>query len=284
MIEQLKDKYATPELAGKAINTLARISSSKAGELALDIFCSPREGKELSKKEMRFLDSAVNTDLAFEDYALRVYKWGTGSQKLFLAHGYESNSARWRALIPLLVRNNYEVVAMDAPAHGQSGGKMVNGIQYANALKLVIEREEPFAIIAHSLGAMSTAWYFKDLDKIPVSKFIMLAASSKLRTAINLFYDVLGMNANAIKAMETQFNKKFGFTIDDWTVAEYFKDCDISGTLIHDKLDPIASIEEAYSIHHVWDRSTLIETNGLGHSLQSADVFRLILTELDKVE
>ena len=282
MIEQLKDKYATPELAGKAINTLARISSSKAGKLALDIFCSPREGKELSKKEKRFLDRAENTDLAFEDYTVRVYRWGTGSRKLFLAHGYESNSARWRALVPLLVRNDYEVVAMDAPAHGQSGSKMLNGVQYANALKLVIEKEKPFAVIGHSLGAMSTAWYFKDLDNIPISKFITLAIPSKLRTAINLFYEILGMNANAIKAMETHFNKKFGFTIDDFTVAKFFKDCDVNGTMIHDKSDTVVSIEEALSIHQVWNNSFLIETNGLGHFLQSGDVFRMILEELDK--
>ena len=281
MLKELKDKYATPELAGKAINTLAKISPMKAGKLGLEIFCTPREGRELTAKEMRFMQGAETTVLPFEDYTINMYRWGSGERKLMLAHGYESNTARWRALIPLLVREGYEIIAFDAPAHGLSGGKTLNGVQYANASELVIQREKPFAVIAHSLGAMSTAWYFQRTDNIPIEKFIMMAAPSKLRTVMNLFFEAVGMSPKAIKGLEKHFTQKFGFDIDTFTVEEYIRKCDVAGCIIHDRLDQVAPFTQAEAIHQSWKGSKLIETNGLGHFLQSGDVYRMILKELE---
>lgn len=281
MLKQLKNKYATPELAGKTINALAKISPVKAGKLGLDIFCTPREGKELTAKELRFIDGAETTVLPFEDYSINMYRWGRGERKLMLAHGYESNSSRWRALVPLLVRQGYEVVAFDAPAHGLSGGKTLNGVQYANASELVIQKENPFAVIGHSLGAMSTAWYFHRIDKITVEKFIILATPSKLRTVMDLFFKALSMTPEAIAGLEKHFIQKFGFDIDTFSVEDYIKKCEVPGSIIHDRSDQVAPFSEAEAIHKSWKGSKLIETNGLGHFLQSGDVYRMILSELE---
>jgi pimeloyl-ACP methyl ester carboxylesterase len=281
MLNQLKNKYATPELAGKAINALALISPLKAGKLGLEIFCTPREGRELTTKEMRFINGAETTVLPFEDYTINMYRWGTGDRKLMLAHGYESNTSRWRALVPLLLREGFQVVAFDAPAHGLSGGKTLNGVQYANASELVIQREKPFAVIGHSLGAMSTAWYFQRIDNIPIEKFIMMAAPSKLRTVMNYFFETLNLSPKAIAGLEKHFTQKIGFGIDAFTLEDYIKNCDVPGTIIHDQSDDIAPFAQAKAIHQSWKGSKLIATNGLGHYLQSGDVYRMILTELE---
>jgi len=283
MLQRLKNKYATAESAGKAINALARISPIKAGKVGLELFCTPRKGRVLTAKEMRFIKGAEETiALPFENYTLNMYRWGKGERKLMLAHGYESNTSRWRALVPLLVREGYEVVAFDAPAHGLSGGKTLNGVQYANASQLIIEIEKPFAVIGHSLGAMSTAWYFQRIETMPIEKFIMLATPSKLRTVMNLFIEALNLTPTAITGLEKHFIQKIGFCIDDFTLEDYIKKCDVAGCIIHDRLDTIIPFSEAQAIHQSWQGSTLIETNGLGHYLQSGDVYRKILTELEK--
>lgn len=160
MMKQLREQFATPKLAGKSINTLVHLSPDKAGVFAFQLFCTPREGRILKPKELKFLDKAEQLDLFVGEIALRSYYWTGGEETILLAHGYESNSGRWRALVPFLIRNGYSVVAIDAPAHGLSGNDTVNGVLYAQSLEMVIKHYSPDYAIGHSFGGMSLAYYF----------------------------------------------------------------------------------------------------------------------------
>lgn len=277
VIKRLKEQFATPKLAGKSINALVHMSPKKAGRLSFQLFCSPREGRILNAKEQRFLDQAEQVDLELGDLPIKTYVWEGGERKVLLAHGYESNSARWRALVPFLIRNGYTVIAIDAPAHGQSGNDTVNGVLYAQSLELTIRHFSPQFAIGHSFGGMSLAYYFSTFEYQPILKMILMATPSRLRIVIDLFYETLGLTTESRQAMEDHFTNHFGFSIDYFTVGEFIKDCKIPGLIIHDKGDTVAPVEEAHHIKNAWESSDLIVTNGLGHYLQSSEVYHSIL-------
>lgn len=280
VIKRLKEQFATPKLAGKSINALAHLSPEKAGRLSFQLFCSPREGRTLNKKEQRFLDQAEQVELQLDHIAIRSYVWEGGKPKVLLAHGYESNSARWRALVPFLVRSGYTVIAIDAPAHGQSGNDTVNGVLYAQSLELAIQHFSPQFAIGHSFGGMSLAYYFSTFEYQSIDKLILMATPSRLRIIIDLFYETLGLTTKSRRAMEDYFTNHFGFTIDFFTVGDFIKQCKIPGLIIHDEEDIVAPIQEAHHIKESWQSSDLLITNGLGHYLQSGQVYKSILNAL----
>ncbi len=280
VIKRLKEQIATPKLAGKTINALAHIHPEKAGALAFQMFCTPREGRLLNAKEQRFLDQAEQIELRLGEIPIKTYVWKGGESKVLLAHGYESNSARWRALVPFLVRNGYTVIAIDAPAHGQSGSDTVNGVMYAQSLELAIHHFSPQYAIGHSFGGMSLAYYFSTFEYQSISKLILMATPSRLRIVIDLFYETLDLTSKSRMSMEDYFTNKFGFTIDFFTVGDFIKDCKIPGLIIHDAIDTVAPIQEAHHIKKSWEVSDLLITNGLGHFLQSGQVYKSILDTL----
>jgi len=277
MIQQLKEQFATPRVAGKSINTLVHISPDKAGRFAFHLFCSPRKGRQLKPKEINFLEGATQIDLHLGEISLKSYYWKAGNETVLLAHGYESNSARWRALVPFLMRSGFSVVAVDAPAHGLSGSDTVNGVLYAQALDLVIKHFSPHYAIGHSFGGMSLAYYFSTFSYQTIDKLMLMATPSRLRNVTDLFSDTLALSEKSQKAMDDHFSNHFGFTIDDFTVGDFIKSCRIPGLIIHDAEDTVAPIEGAHQINNSWESSELKVTKGLGHFLQSGEVYKTIV-------
>jgi len=276
-----KQQFSKAQIAGKSLNLLSKVNPSKAGQMAFEIFCTPREGRVLNEKDRTFLDKAEHKNILVHDIQVKTYHWKAGDKTVLLAHGYESNSARWRALVPTLLRHGYSVIAVDAPAHGLSGNKTVNGVLYAETLEKVIQIFSPHFAIGHSFGGMSLAYYFSTFQYQAIEKMILMATPSRLRLVIDFFYKELKLNEKSRSAMETHFTNQFGFSIDDYTVSEYIKPCTIPGAIIHDEKDLIAPFEEATFIHKNWMNSSLYKTNGLGHFLQSGSVFNQILDILD---
>lgn len=275
-----KKELSKTIIAGKALNALSKLSPKKAGKSAFELFCTPRQGKSLSPKEIKFLDGAKQIDISVQNILVKTYHWQGDGKLILLLHGYESNSARWRALVPFLLRHNYAVMAMDAPAHGLSGNKTLNGLLYAHCIEKAVQEFSPHIVIGHSLGGMSSGFYFSTFNYQPIERLIMMATPSRLRLVIDLFYRELQLNPVVIKEMESYFIEYIGFDIEHFTVGDYIRNCTIPGIIIHDEKDTVAPLEEAQHIHQNWNRSKLITTSGLGHFLQSGSVFKHIVEEL----
>ena len=78
------------------LNTLALFDARKAGAIAFQIFCTPRQGR-LREKDRAFLDTADDQqDLHVNDLNMRCYHWRGPGDTVLLVHGWESNAARWR--------------------------------------------------------------------------------------------------------------------------------------------------------------------------------------------
>lgn len=280
MLKKLKKYVASPRFVGKCLNFLSYILPSKAGAIAYRLFCTPQKGRTFNKKEERFLNSAQQSSLSVRDFEIQTYVWEGGAEKVLLAHGWDSNVARWRGLVPILQKAGLTIIALDAPAHGKSGSKIANGILYAEAIQEAVIAHKPDYVIGHSFGGMSAAFYFSDYEALEIKKLILLGTPSKLSTIMANFNEVLGLGAKAQKATGNYFKKAIGFDIDYFAVESYIKKVELPGLVMHDEQDQIAPYSEAMAVHENWKGSSLFATQGLGHSMQAGSVFRRIVEEL----
>jgi len=265
------------KVVGQAINGLAYLSPKLTGRIELDLFCRPIKGKTFTKKEQAFLDQANWVDLSLDGKKVQCYTWGKGTKKVLLAHGFNSNAARWRLLTNLLLQADFQIIALDVPAHGNSAWKRVNGILYAQVLAEVMRYFQPDLLVGHSFAGIAFSYYYRELEAIPVEKMVLMGVPNKLSDVTQVFFQQLGLNPKAQAAYYDTFEQTFEYPIDYFTLAKFLKDLAISGLIIHDENDDIAAFEGARAIYQAWPNAQFFATKNLGHSLQSRAVYQEIL-------
>jgi len=281
MTDKIKS-IITPTRAGKALNTLALVSPKRAGSNALKLFCTPQSGQTFTAKEQKFVDTASAQKVQYGDHHIQTYHWENDGPLILLAHGWDSNAARWRALVSGLKHAGFSVVALDAPAHGKSFGKQTNGREYAACLNEVIEFYKPRFAIGHSFGGMSLAFYLAEYNDALLSKTVLMATPSYLSSVIHQYYEVLGLSNRTRALMSDAFRDQFEFDIDYFTAGEFISKVSTPGLIMHDKNDEVIKVNEAMHIHENWKNSELYLTEGLGHTLQSGNVFKKIIQYLQQ--
>lgn len=262
------------KFVGKTINTLGYIAPNLTGQLMINLFCRPSEGSTFTPKEKAFLDTAIQTTLTFNHKKIQCYTWGKGSKKIFLAHGFNSNASRWRPLVNLLIRSGYHILAIDAPAHGKSDWKMVNGLLYAQVVQVVMNHFQPKYVIGHSFACMAFAYYFSKMESQQVEKIILMGVPNKLDDITKIFFKELDLNHHAQHNYYKAFKNKFGYEVEYFTLSKLFKEVPYPSLIINDEKDEITPIEGAIVLHKNWKNSIFFPTNNLGHSLQGRAVYK----------
>ena len=145
-----------PKVIGGFINFISLFSTTIASKIAIYIFSKPRKGR-IDLEEREYLETADQKVVHFNDIALQTYQWYGHHPTVFLVHGWESNSYRWKDLIELLKSKDYNIISIDAPAHGNSGSKIFNAILYSECINVVINQFNIHTVIGHSVGVTASA-------------------------------------------------------------------------------------------------------------------------------
>ncbi len=265
------------------LNGLARVSEKRAGNQMVRLFGSPRKGL-LSATDTAYLKTAKWETLHLNQHKIQTYHWQGSGPCVLLAHGWESNSARWKPLIALLQAANFDIVAMDAPRHGATGGRYFGAILYGEMMNVVVNRFNPMAIIGHSIGGFATTYYlnrFETKKTTPsVSKLILLATPSNLRFIFDLFLRIVGVNKNVRRGYYSEFERIAGAKTEDFTAENFCKALTINGLIIHDKTDDVALFADSVKINAALKHSQHLITEGYGHRLQDAFVHQKIVAFL----
>jgi pimeloyl-ACP methyl ester carboxylesterase len=277
-MKKILNKYI-PLFYGSYFNSLALVSKEKAAQKAFELFCTPRSGK-VKPHQKEFLDKAKNNILTVDKIQLQTYKWTGTKGTVLLLHGWESNVFRWRNLIDDLKKEDYTIIAFDAPGHGNSSGHIFNVPLYNKCAEKIIETYLPKYIIGHSVGGMTSLYnqYKNPINSI--EKVISLGAPSELSEIMANYQKILKFNAKVLTGINELFIREFKFTINDFSVSRMAKDISKKGLLIHDKFDKIAPYHSSERVHKNWEESQLITTEGLGHSLHQEVVNKEIIAFL----
>lgn len=269
-------KLFLAKLIGFFINMIAYISPNYAARLAISLFSKPRKGKH-TYEAIDFLDTAFQEEINFKDFSIMTYRWLGDKETILLVHGWESNAFRWKNLIETLKFQGFNVVAIDAPAHGKSGGASFNVIDYSECIHLVAKKFKVQTVIGHSVGGMATI-LFQHKYKLPELKRIaLLGAPSNYKDMFKRYAKMMSYRKSLTKSIDEYALKQFGNLPEYYAAAQFSKDITAEGLIIHDAEDNIIPYNDALDYKTYFANAKFITTNNLDHSLKSEDVDNHIL-------
>lgn len=264
------------KIIGATINIIGMISPKVAGNLAIHLFSKPRKTR-LKELEKDFLMTSFIEEVDYKDLHIMTYRWLGNKETILLAHGWESNSIRWRPLIEQLKAMDYNVVALDAPAHGRSSGKTFNAVLYSECIHVITKKFNVDIIIGHSVGGMAATFCQEKYRPPSVKKLILLGAPSNFVGVFSRYAKMMGYSQSISKAMNGIVLQRFNHEPEYFDAARLSESIDVDGLIIHDELDKIIPYNDAEDFKTFYKKSKLITTKGLGHGLKSEEVNNHIL-------
>lgn len=262
-------------LTGTFINGLGFFSKKQAASLALRLFTTPMKGF-VKKEQEEFLGSAFQEEFEYNDIAIITYRWPGNGKTIVLAHGWESNSARWQNLINQLRKKNYNIIALDAPAHGNSGSKRFNAVLYSEFINIVVQRFKPETVIAHSVGGMATMLAFEKNQYSSIKKLVLLGSPSEFKEILDRYVKMLRINKSVAKQLELTIQKRFNKLPVEFSTAKSSRSISAESLIIHDEDDAVIPYSDALKIKKNLKNSKLITTQNMGHSLNNHEVYRYV--------
>jgi len=145
---------------------LSAISKKKAAEKAFQLFCTPQVRNK--KKLPKIFEEAEKLSLDVEGNTVRGWRFNKGGgRKAMIIHGFESSVINFDRYLRQLIKKGYEVLAFDAPAHGRSGGKIINAPLYKKTIQEVYKKFGPVqSFIAHSFGGMAVCLALEEISQV----------------------------------------------------------------------------------------------------------------------
>ena len=283
MADNLREKLLLRSLC-MMLNGASRFSRLAAGRMAYRLLAQPRR-YVLSPADRAFLAEAKTRTITVEGDQIRIYEWAGAGPAVFLAHGWESCTGRWRALADLLRRQGFRISAMDAPAHGRSTGTHFTLLHYAKAMgEAIAQVDPPKYIVGHSAGGMAAVYYLTHHARpVAPERLVLLATPAELTDFIFTFQRKLQLHGRVIEALEDVFVERIARRFNYFSIGRFAEQLRMPGLIIHDLADDVAPVAGARIIHQGWKNSRLILTEGLGHAVQddnvNAEVVRFLTEE-----
>ncbi|WP_232735094.1 alpha/beta fold hydrolase [Olleya sp. Bg11-27] len=265
-----------PKIIGNGLNAVSYVAPKYASAKALDIFATPRQGR-FTEKHHPFLDTAKQLTLPHDNHDIQTYNWSGSKTTIMLAHGWESNTYRWKQLIEMLQQLDYNIVTLDGPAHGKSSGTQFNAILYSEFINVVANHYKPDAIIGHSVGGMASVFFQHKYQNEALQKMILLGAPSEFTNVFKNYVNMLGFNKRIENGLNDLVLERFNYKPSHFSAAKFSKEIHLQGLIIHDKGDKIIQYDEAELISSNFKNSTLITTEGFGHGLRDDSVNKAII-------
>ncbi len=252
---------------GNALNATSIISSKYATKKALKLFASPRKGR-YSDEQKQIIISAYFEELSYDNMDIATYRWVGKGKTILLAHGWESNASRWDYILSNLKAQDYNIIALDAPAHGRSGGKQFNAVLYSEFINVVAQKFQPEVLIGHSVGGMASVFSMHNHQLPSVKKLVLLGAPAHFTGVFSRYKTMMGYNNKISNGLDKIVLERFGKSVDYFSAATFTESIEAQGLIIHDKKDKIIPYEDAQLFASRYKNSELISTKGFGHGLK----------------
>lgn len=269
---------------GGYINLMSFIFPEKAVQLAHGYFSEPRKGKFTKEKLPKTLQSAHLETIFYNDDVIQTYIWKGNETVVLLIHGWESNSSRWKKLLPYLKKSGSTIVAIDGPAQGLSSGREFTVPKYAEFMDIVVKKYQPDYIIGHSMGGKTSLYYQYKYQNPSVKKMVILGAPSDFKIILNNFTGLLSLNDKMTKALTNKYTAVLDQSLEEFSAREFASKINVKGFLAHDIEDTIVLFEEGKKISGSWEGAEFIETKGLGHKLHDDELYKKVYQFLFETE
>jgi len=265
---------------GLYLNLLSYMLPKHAVALAYRLFSKPRRGRLSPERLPYFLQKAQTKKITLQQHEIHTYLWPGNDTRILLAHGWESNSARWSKLFRKLSKTGATIMAIDAPGHGQSDGNEFTMLIYADILQHVAQSFQPTIIMGHSIGGSACVYSYHNYPKsyTQLQKMVVLGAPSEIKLLIDEYVNILSMNKRMARLLFDFFSSNFGIHIPEFTTAHFENTFVLEGLIAHDSTDPVVPYVEGKKLAQAWTKAQFITTENLGHSMHDEYLYEQITT------
>lgn len=270
MTKSKKDKtpvqvLLTPQYILRTGKILTKLSPYLASRFAAQLFLTPfkyplpEREKEMDQKaeQRQILVPAINRNIV-------VYKYGQGSKKVLLVHGWSGRGTQMSVLATKLVDKGFTVISFDAPAHGKAPGRMSMMPHFIESIHEIAKDYGPFdSAVGHSLGGMSLLRAVK--EGFYLKNLVIIGTANSVTHITKEFARNMKLNDSVAEKMKSFFDKKFGKDMDVYSGALSAERVNVPTLVVHDKDDVDVDVSSAYEISEKLIKSELFLTEGLGH-------------------
>jgi pimeloyl-ACP methyl ester carboxylesterase len=242
---------------------LGRVAPALMGRWAYRLWFRTRRFPE-SAAGRRAVAQAGRETLRVDDLPVAMYRWGAGPVVLFV-HGWSGRGSQAAAFVEPLLRAGFQVLAVDAPGHGDTPGDSTNILECAAVLRAVEQAYGPLrGAITHSFGGMALAYAMH--HGMRVERVVSLSAPATVEYLVDGFAQTLSMPPAVIKNLRQRLERRFDG--DFWerisTLANV-RDLTVPALVIHDADDSSVPWQQGEMIATAWPGARFMKTQGLGH-------------------
>jgi hypothetical protein len=199
--------------------------------------------EQLLNEAEKFSLTVKDDYFAGKELVFNGFKWGNGSHKLLITHGWGSKAADFMEIINALKEiDGLEIIAFDAPGNGSSESELSNLLLFILSIKEVtFHFGEPDILIGHSLGAMANVIALSEM-KITPALLISIAPLIRLKENFEYTMNTVGVpqvsQGNFFKSFEEKFSRQASHynLIDRYTL-----DKEVKHWLAYDENDHIST-------------------------------------------
>lgn len=246
---------------------LSSISKTKAAQKAFDLFRTPKTRD--TPLPPKTFDEAEKLAFELDGIAIRGYRWNHPSnKKVLIIHGFESSIVNFEHYVHPLVNKGYEVLAFDAPAHGNSGGKTISAPLFAKMIATIHESYGPVrSYIAHSFGGLALSLALEKIGHDENFKAVFIAPATETKTAIDQFFVLLQLNGTVRKEFDKLITELGGYPAEWYSIHRAIKNIKAQILWLHDEDDLQTPLSDALKVKEEnWPNVKFIITKGFGHS------------------
>jgi len=251
------------KLLPRLISVLGIFIPYLAAKLALRYFATPTRIPR-PKSEEQIYESSKKY---FLKCGYAAFEWGNAHDPIvLLIHGWNGRGTQIGQFANSLVENNFRVIALDGPGHGDSPGKMTTPTHYAQFITDVQKELDPsgvHAVIAHSFGGGCTVYAAS--KNLKVKCLILIASPAFYNRVVDFFAKSMGLKNKSKGLFIEMVTKLSGIHPSELDIGKIGTALKLPVLIVHDEGDLAVNFESATAIHNSWPGSKLLKTQGLGH-------------------
>lgn len=259
------------------IRPLGRLLGALSPELAAELarFLATRPLGRSGRPEP---EGAVPVTFRFGLAGLR---WGEQGPRVLALHGWQGRAAQFRGLGERMAARGYQLIAIDAPAHGRSPGREADPVVFADALQEVAAELGPLhAVVGHSMGGASALLALsRGLDAV---RTVAIAAPAGLAGVLARMSRGLGLPEPARRRFFEKMHRRTGLAPEALDIDQLASRIAQPLLVVHDHDDAVIPFDDARRIARA-TQGELLATRGLGHRdvLRDAAVLEHVAGFLD---
>lgn len=245
---------------------LASISKKKAAEKAFELFCTPQRR---NKKPMpKIFEQAEELHFIIDCIRVTGWRWNKDAgRKVLIIHGFESSSVNFDRYVKPLMKKGYEIMAFDAPAHGNSGGRQINAPLYKRTIQEIMKRYGPVqSFMSHSFGGLALSLALEETPLTDNYRIVLIAPATETTTAIDSFFSFLKLDPSVRPVFDNIILKKGGVNPEYYSIRRAMKHIKAKVLWLHDEDDDTTPISDVWKVKaENYPNIEFVITRGLGH-------------------